>query len=71
MEHKVFVNVVVNVGTWFATVPGTKNYFNWITTLQLINDILSVPQKLLRYFNGTIISNFLCHSFLFVLLFTF
>ena len=56
--HK--ANVISNVGTWFATVTASKKQFADQVRIslisQFINGISSVLQKLLRYFNGTIIS---------------
>ena len=55
-----FISVMLNSAFWFAAVPATRikflDHFNWRQILQLIKDILSDLQKLLRYFNGTIIS---------------
>ena len=57
-----FLSVILNVGTPFATVAATRVLFlkhvNWRVILELIEGISSVLQKLLRYFNGTIISSF-------------
>ena len=55
-----FVSVNLNSGFWFDAVPATRiqylGHFNWRQILQLIKGISSVLQKLLSYFNGTIIS---------------
>ena len=46
--------------SWFAAVPATKKLFfdrvNIRLNAQLINGISNVLQRILRYFNGTIIS---------------
>ena len=48
------------VGFWLFVVPANimqfLDHLNWRLISQLIKGILSVLQKLLRYFNGTIIS---------------
>ena len=54
------VSFIWKLGFWSATVPATRiqfsDHFNWRLILQLIKDISSVLQKLLRCFNGTVIS---------------
>ena len=49
-----------NLGFWFAVAPSTRiqllDHFHWRLILQLIKDISSVLEKVIRYFNGTIIS---------------
>ena len=58
-----FLEVIANVDTLFEALPATKKHFtNQVRIkliLQLVNDISMFHQKLLRYFNGTIISAFL------------
>ena len=70
-----FVSVTINVGSWSAAVPATKHQLLYQVNIRLIselcNDISSVLQKLLKYFNGTInsiyffdtFSCFFCHFF--------
>ena len=54
------VSFIWKLGFWLFAVPATKMHFldrfNWRLISQLIKGISSVLQKLLRYFNGTIIS---------------
>ena len=61
------VSFIWNVGFWLFAVPATiiqfLDHFNWRIVSQLIEGISSVLQKLLRYFNGTIISTFVVPSF--------
>ena len=61
------VSAIENVASWSAVAVATKTHFldqfRWRLISQLIKGISRVLQKLLRYFNGTIISTF------FVLLF--
>ena len=49
-----------NSGFWFAAVPSTRiqffDHFNSRLISQLIEGVLSVLERLLRYFKGTIIS---------------
>ena len=70
-----FVSFTINVGSWPAAVPATKHQFLYQVNIGLIselcNNISSVLQKLLKYFNGTInsiyffdtFSCFFCHFF--------
>ena len=55
-----FLLVILNFGTWSATVTATRilylGHVNGRVIPQLIKGISSVLQKLLRYFNGTVIS---------------
>ena len=63
---KSFVSVIVSVGSWFAAVSATNKQFFDQVNMRLISQcssssmfnvhISSVLQKLLRYFDGTIIS---------------
>ena len=49
-----------NVGNWFATVLATTKQFYFQVRIRLISQLIGgisrVLQKLLRYFDGTIIS---------------
>ena len=59
-EHGFFLSVILNSGFWLAAIPATKiqslDHFNLGLISQLTEGISSVPKKLLRYFNRTIIS---------------
>ena len=56
------VSVILNVGFWFATLVLIIIQFSYqvkiSSTSQLIKSLSRVLQKLLNYFNGTIISTF-------------
>ena len=56
-EHKVFVSVIANfVFPAAEEITQPLDHVKLRLTLQLINGISSVLQKLFQYFNGTMIS---------------
>ena len=64
-ETKRFVSVITNVATWFGAAVDITKFSGQVRmrlVLQLINGIVRVLQKLLKYLNGTIISTFFVPS---------
>ena len=58
LEHKIIENVVAWTATSVATITQFSNQIRSRLISQLIKSIWRVLQKLLRYFNGTILSTF-------------
>ena len=73
LEHESFVSVIPNVAGLFEPVLDNITQFADQIRIRLVSQLINrIPwllQKLLKYFNGTIIQDLMYHYHLFELLF--